>query len=181
MQHSNADNFNQHIKLVGGIHGNEAVGRESLINLVQYFCSAYGHDDLITKIIDTTDLHFYPSMNPDGFAGAKHGDWQAGRANAADVDLNRNFPGQFHGAPVDPIQPETAALMKWSKEWRFSTSISLHGGSLVACYPFDNTASGRSKYSATPDDATFIFMAKTYANAHPIMYKVSHPLKLNKP
>lgn len=160
------------VKLVGGIHGNEAVGRECLINLVQYLCGAYQHDDLVTKLLDTLDLHVLPSFNPDGFAVSKHGDdyWTLGRENANNADLNRNFPDQF-GRQSKKVQPETSAMMSWSRAHNFTASISLHGGSLVACYPYDNTETGSSVYSASPDDETFIYLAKSYANTHPTMHR----------
>ena len=166
-----ADNGSkQRIKLVGGIHGNEVVGRESLINLIQYMCAAYRDDDLITKLVDTLDIHFLPEMNPDGFAVAEHDEWIKGRSNGAGIDLNRNFPDRF-AARSAIMQPETFSVMKWSKEKMFTNSISLHGGSLVACYPFDNSKTGARLYSGSLDDDTFVFLASSYANTHPTMHK----------
>ncbi len=48
------------------------------------------------------------------------------------VDLNRDFPDQFHRGPAGverpsgSEQPETLALMKWIREGRFVGSASLH-------------------------------------------------------
>ena len=109
-------------------------------------------------------------MNPDGFAVAEHDNWTKGRGNGKDYDLNRNFPDRI-AARKDPLQPETSAIMKWSRDKMFTTSISLHGGSLVACYPYDNSESKARVYAGSPDDNTFVYMASTYAKSHPTMYK----------
>lgn len=113
-------------------------------------------------------------MNPDGYEVANEGDYQgvAGRANANNLDLNRNFPDQyFTNKENADRQPETAAVMQWSQELPFVLSANLHGGSLVANYPYDDNAHGKSKvYSPSPDDAVFRSLAKTYSNSHTKMH-----------
>lgn len=79
-------------------------------------------------------------MNPDGYAIAKEGtcDGVNGRANSKGFDLNRNFPDYFKQNPKKP-QPETIAIKEWIQKIQFVLSGSLHGGALVASYPYDNT------------------------------------------
>lgn len=65
-----------------------------------------------------------------------------GRGNAANVDLNRDFPDRFQSALIQrihPNQPETVAMMKFINQNPFVLSANLHGGAVVASYPFDNT------------------------------------------
>ena len=90
-------------------------------------------------------------MNPDGFEKAKEDDcngenFQSGRRNQNDVDLNRNFPDQFDEKIInhettlyEGREPETIAVMTWIVSNPFVLSANLHGGSLVASYPFDDS------------------------------------------
>ncbi|CAI0557039.1 unnamed protein product [Linum tenue] len=56
--------------------------------------------------------------------------------------------------------------MKWLSEIRFTGSATLHGGALVANYPWDGTSDGRKHYYSCPDDDTFRFLASTYSQSH---------------
>ena len=48
----------------------------------------------LLQLIDSTEIHILPLLNADGAAQSKDGcDSQAGRSNANNVDLDKNFPG----------------------------------------------------------------------------------------
>ncbi|GFN75897.1 carboxypeptidase d [Plakobranchus ocellatus] len=162
-------------KYVANMHGNEAVGRELMLNLASYLLVNYRTDPRVKALVDNTDIHLMPSMNPDGFAVSREGDCDSlsGRYNANGVDLNRNFPEQF-SSPDEALtpEPETSAVMKWlSREPNFVLSANFHGGALVANYPFDSSSQAFQSgfYSASPDDKIFTSLAKTYASVHPTM------------
>jgi len=168
-------------KYVGNMHGNEVVGREILLVLVKYLCEGYGKDDRVTRLVNSTRIHIMPTMNPDGFEAGHEGDKQSivGRANAHGKDLNRNFPDQFFTKPDENgvAEPETKAVMTWSKMYPFVLSANLHGGSLVANYPYDDTSNPRDMAghsSFSPDEETFQMLARVYSMAHPRM-KTGHP------
>ncbi|XP_028403606.1 carboxypeptidase D-like [Dendronephthya gigantea] len=160
------------VKLVGGIHGEEAISKEVLLQFIKVLCEKYDKDPELTKLVDTTRIHILPSLNPDGYAMARtKGDSHRGigHTNAHGIDLNRNFPDQFFPT-TSPEQPETKAVEKWIKSHPFVLSASLHAGSLVVTYPYDDSPSGQSVYSATPDDDVFRHLAKIYSVNHPTMH-----------
>ena len=162
------------MKYVANMHGNEPVGRQLLVYLVEYLLVNYGKVDRVTDLIDSTNIFIMPSFNPDGFEKSRPGDCSGviGRKNANNVDLNRNFPDQFH--PSDKLasfEPETAAMIRWVTSNKFVLSANLHGGSLVVSYPFDDLAGSMyfAKYSRSPDDNLFRYLANTYASHHKTM------------
>ncbi|XP_035844276.1 carboxypeptidase SOL1-like isoform X2 [Helianthus annuus] len=91
-----------------------------------------------TLIVDNVHPHILPSMNPNGFSLRRCG-------NANKVDLNRDFSDRFFQMNDDLTErrPETKATMNWIKKIRFTASASLHGGALVANYPWDGTQDKR--------------------------------------
>lgn len=161
------------MKWVGNMHGNEALGRQMLAYYVENLLVNYGKDVRVTNLIDNTNILVMISMNPDGFERAKEGECEGGgRENANYVDLNRDFPDQFvAGSESANHQRETLAMMKWITSTPFVLSANLHGGSVVASYPFDDSAVHSSKYSAAPDDAVFKHLAQVYASNHGTMAK----------
>ncbi|XP_015121016.1 carboxypeptidase M isoform X2 [Diachasma alloeum] len=164
------------VKYVANIHGNEAVGRELMLHLIHLLVTKYGTDPYITWLLDNTRIHILPSMNPDGFEVSKEGfcEGSQGRYNARGFDLNRNFPDYFK-QNNKKTQPETEAVKEWVSKIQFVISGSLHGGALVASYPFDNTPNSLfQSYSSTPsispDDDVFRHLSLTYAQNHGSMY-----------
>lgn len=66
-----------------------------------------------------------------------------GRNNIVGADLNRDFPDRTETDAdfylKDPYrQPETKAMVKWITKNPFVLSANLHGGAVVASYPYDN-------------------------------------------
>uniref|UniRef100_A0A915P0J9 Peptidase M14 carboxypeptidase A domain-containing protein n=1 Tax=Meloidogyne floridensis TaxID=298350 RepID=A0A915P0J9_9BILA len=134
------------VKYVGNMHGNEAIGRELLIRLADYLCDAWrGAQRPIVELLNSTNIHIMPSMNPDGFELAYK-------------------------------TPEVSSVGEWILSWPFVISANLHEGDMVANYPFDESREpmSLSAYSKSPDDATFRYLAETYAKAHAHMAKNDH-------
>jgi len=188
-----SDNPGQHdpgepeMKYIGNIHGNEVIGREILLQLAKHLCTHYEKDDEVRQLVDKTRIHILPALNPDGYElAATHKkslnpditEDVIGRLNANGVDLNRNFPDQFFEANTDSFEPESEAVMNWVKRYPFTLSASFHSGALVVTYPFDDSPSGQTQYSATPDDDLFRQISKTYSENHPKMH-LANPHEIN--
>jgi hypothetical protein len=80
----------------------------------------------------------------------------------------------FRGGKTNgPLEAETAAVSRWIQQTQFVLSAGLHGGALVASYPFDNKANGGIltnfvgyQASLTPDDDVFRHLATSYSFNH---------------
>jgi len=183
------------MKYVANMHGNEVLGRELLLHLADHLCQSYlAGDQETVSLIHTTRIHLLPSMNPDGWKiatdnGAK--DYLIGRNNANDVDLNRDFPDLnqvvYEGVQENNhllrradfdhrIQPETESVIKMIMDTPFVLSANMHGGDLVANYPYDESRSDDpTEYTPSPDDTTFRNLASVYAGHHSRMSNPNTP------
>ncbi|KAK9955727.1 hypothetical protein ABG768_015583 [Culter alburnus] len=161
-------------KYVGNIHGDEALSRQVLVYLIEYLLTQYGRDVRVTELVNRTDIYIMASMNPDGFERAVEGDCAGsaeGRENAKHYDLDKSFQFPDLDEPSSETSddtPEVTAVMRWILEKKFVLSGSLHGGSVMASFPFDDSSSSASS-GLTTDEALFRHLAQTYTENHPIM------------
>ncbi|NXB69768.1 CPXM2 protein, partial [Donacobius atricapilla] len=83
---------------IAGAHGNEVLGRELILLLMQFMCQEYlAGNPRIVHLIQDTRIHLLPSVNPDGYdkaykAGSELGGWSLGRWTQDGIDINNNFP-----------------------------------------------------------------------------------------
>ncbi|KAM6429716.1 putative carboxypeptidase X1 [Rhynochetos jubatus] len=84
-------------RYVAGMHGNEVLGRELLLNLMEYLCREFRLGNTrVVQLVTETRIHLLPSMNPDGYEtayklGSELSGWAMGRWTYEGIDLNHNF------------------------------------------------------------------------------------------
>ncbi|XP_051630787.1 probable carboxypeptidase X1 [Manacus candei] len=84
-------------RYVAGMHGNEVLGRELLLNLMEYLCREFRRGNpRVVQLVTDTRIHLLPSMNPDGYEtayelGSELAGWAMGRWTYEGIDLNHNF------------------------------------------------------------------------------------------
>ncbi|KAI5718674.1 hypothetical protein M8J77_025030 [Diaphorina citri] len=196
------------VKIVGNIHGDEPIGREIILRLLEYLVVEYIRGDSnIRFLLDNTRIHLLPNLNPDGSELAVEGNCRSGRGrnNINNHDLNRQFPDYFrHNRSNIPtlvstsqsIDPEVQAVIDWMNSVPFVMSLQLHGGNVVASYPYDSfygespnerlirqygtddvekiskikVKVTKKEPALTPDTDVFLHLASTYARLHPTMH-----------
>ena len=55
------------VRLIANMHGNEVTGREMLTHLAMVLVKGMGRDERITRIMENTEVHLVPTVNPDGW------------------------------------------------------------------------------------------------------------------
>ncbi|MBN3298976.1 CPXM2 protein, partial [Amia calva] len=85
-------------RYTAGSHGNEVLGRELLLLLMQFMCQEYlSGNPRVTRLVEETRIHLLPSVNPDGYekafeVGSELGGWSVGRWSLDGLDIHHNFP-----------------------------------------------------------------------------------------
>ncbi|MEN8151947.1 MAG: DUF2817 domain-containing protein [Planctomycetota bacterium] len=126
------------VLFVATIHGNEAAGTPLLLDFATHLVTHPGEVEGRTVVL-------VPVANPDGL---RHGT----RANAAGVDLNRNWPSanfrpSRQTGPKALSEPESHALWRLIEKVRPAVVVSIHQP--LACVDWDGPAGELAAAMAT--------------------------------
>ncbi|MYS09114.1 zinc carboxypeptidase [Streptomyces sp. SID6041] len=169
-------------------HAREWITPEMTRRLMHHYLDGYGKDRRITRIVDSTELWFVLSANPDGYdfthADPANRQWRKnlrdndgdGRTGSGDgVDLNRNFAYKWgydnEGSSPDPgdetfrgkgpmSEPETKAIDAFQKRIGFAYGINYHSAAQLLLYGV-----GWQVATDTPDDVALKALAGTPQNS----------------
>lgn len=141
------------VRITGAHHGDEIVGAEIALGLAHFLADGYGTDDEATAIVDSVDTWIIPVVNPDGHVASQ-------RANAAGVDLNRDygFAWEAWGASRAPFsQPETRAMAEQLFARPFALQLDFHTTALYVNHLWDHSP------HPTADDEVVVDWSEDYA------------------
>ncbi|RDD90019.1 M14 family metallopeptidase [Streptomyces parvulus] len=169
-------------------HAREWITPEMTRRLMHHYLDKYDQDRRIKKLVDTTELWFLLSANPDGydytFEDTANRLWRKNlRDNNGDgvlgtgdgVDLNRNFAYKWgyddEGSSPNPTsqtyrgagpnsEPETKALDRFQKRIGFTYGINYHSAAELLLYGV-----GWQVATDTPDDVLYKALAGTPGNS----------------
>jgi murein tripeptide amidase MpaA len=60
------------VKYIANMHGNEVVGLELLLFLIEYLLTS--NDNQVIQLMNSSRIWIMPSMNPDGLELSQYGD-----------------------------------------------------------------------------------------------------------
>ncbi|XP_028456869.1 adipocyte enhancer-binding protein 1 [Perca flavescens] len=154
-------------RYTAGLHGNEALGRELLLLLMQFLCKEYNDGNpRVQRLVDGVRIHLVPSLNPDAYElafemGSEMGNWALGHWTEEGYDIFQNFPDlnsilwgaedrgwvprvvPNHHIPLPEnflngsLATETKAIISWMERNPFVLGANLQGGEKLVAYPFD--------------------------------------------
>ena len=161
------------VAYISSMHGDEVVGKELCIGLINHLVDNYTTDSRVTSLVNGTEIWIMPSMNPDGTELTQ-------RYNSNNVDLNRNFPDWYDDPVNTPAgrELETRAVMLWTIDHVIDLAANFHGGALLVNYPWDNNETGTNYlFSPTPDpdQPAFVSISRSYADNNIPMYNNNTP------
>lgn len=82
-------------RYTAGSHGNEVLGRELLLLLMQFMCMEYlSGNPRIRHLVEETRIHLLPSVNPDGYEKA---------FEAVSLRGSYKWPMLYHTLCPDPL------------------------------------------------------------------------------
>ncbi|MEV6170023.1 M14 family zinc carboxypeptidase [Streptomyces sp. NPDC051954] len=169
-------------------HAREWITPEMTRRLMHYYVDNYATDKRVKKIVDSTEVWFLLSANPDGYDYTfQSSDNRLWRKNLRDVngdgaistgdgvDLNRNFSYKWgyddEGSSPNPTsetyrgaapgsEPETQALDAFERRIGFEYGINYHSAAELLLYGV-----GWQVATPTPDDVLYKSLAGTPENS----------------
>ena len=171
-------------------HAREPVSLSQMIFFMYYLLENYQTDELVTALIDHTEMYFIPCVNPDGYFYNETiepnggGLWRKNRRPNPDstfgVDLNRNYGymwgydnngssdnmnSNVYRGPAPFSEPETEMIRNFCNLHTFRLAFNYHAYGELMIYPF-----GFKHSTQTPDSNFFFQQGKLTTRANEYIF-----------
>ena len=145
------EDYDPNLLFCGQHQSEEVLGVEIVLENAERLVLNYKHNDFITDIVNTYELWFVPTVNPEGFRIVSNGLSSTKRKNNTDtnwngvpeieddgVDLNKNYPFNWQYDDISEpdyryykgyqacSQTEVQTMMKFFDERKFAAAIFYH-------------------------------------------------------
>jgi hypothetical protein len=134
----------------GATHAREPMGTHACVAFASLLCMNYGHDSLITWLVNNREIYILPVMNPDGYVYnsdviPSNPYWRKNRnltsPRTSGVDLNRNYgyrwgwdddgsspypDDETYRGPARWSEPETQVIRDFEAAHKFRTCMDFH-------------------------------------------------------
>lgn len=142
------------VLIMGGQHGDEKSGTESVYYLAETLANQYGTNDLVTWLVDHREIYLVPLVNPFGHVHHQRGDEDG-------EDLNRDYSYDPSGTVYSGIGSE--GVHELSRRHLFVTMADFHSGVELICHPWGSPGgAGQTHISPnniSPDDVALSNLA----------------------
>uniref|UniRef100_A0A3P8SVL3 AE binding protein 1 n=1 Tax=Amphiprion percula TaxID=161767 RepID=A0A3P8SVL3_AMPPE len=186
-------------RFTAGLHGNEALGRELILLLMQYLCKEYkDRNPRAQRLVEGIRIHLVPSLNPDGHetafeVGSDLSSWMTGHFTEDGFDIFQNFPDlnsilwdaedkgmvpkltPNHHVPIpddSDMAVETRAIISWMESHPFVLGANFQGGETIVAYPYDRRSAGYQY--AEPEDEPRVIADESLFRWLAVSYASTH-------
>jgi carboxypeptidase D len=160
------NNLRPKIALIGGIRGDQPIGREILIRFTRHLIDGYKQKDpRILNLLQSLEIHIIPSIDDNGFQNSVVG--QCNRSLSHENDMEDKFSDDYNNK-FGPIE----ALKRNFISYKYMTGISFESNGFDMRFP--STMSSVDMESTTLSETALRALSKSYINNNPSLLNASH-------
>jgi carboxypeptidase D len=152
------------IALIGGLRGDEPIGRELLLRLARHLIEGHkANNSRVVKLLKSATIHLIPSVDDLGFLHAKSG--ECDRTN--EVSLEDKFSDIYNGT-----YGAVEAIKRNFELYKYATALSIEANGLGIRYPSSLSSTGSletTSISSSLSSLAINMLGKSFMSANKLM------------